>query len=240
MFGFWTRRKPLIHAQWYVPILDKQSDTEAFYTSVEEEIRKRNFPGVFVERIHFREGGWLSANRAYLRITRERAVLDVCSADFGSGWFFTCRAALIFWTLRVWELVVVLLTIGSFAYLYLSIFTPLVGQIALGGTCLAPILLCLLAGSWPGLDAYLMRVPVLGAIYESFFRRLTYYRIDTQRMFLEVADRIVREQALLFSQAMGETKPHFIDVYESEHMHGLRKLSKDVLADVVSHYRMEP
>jgi hypothetical protein len=234
MFGLWKRRKPLVHAQWYVPVLDKQSNASEFYTSVENAIGQRNFPGVTLERIVFREGGLLSFKREYLRVERERAVLDICSADFGSCWYFSCRAATILWTLRVWELLVLILTLGSFAAIYITIFGVFIAQFVMLGTFLAPLLLCLLAGSWPGLDSYLMRVPVLGSIYESFFRRLTYYRLDTQRMFLDIVNSIVREQATLFCKAMGETEPYFVEVNSPEQVKGIRELWRERFSELAN------
>jgi hypothetical protein len=239
MFGLWKRRKPLVHAQWYVPLLDKHSDAEEFYKTVEEEIKRREFPGVFVERLKLREGGLLSWNREYLRLSMDRAVLDICSAEFGTCWYFSCRAATILWTMRWWEFFVILLTLGNFILLYPLLFGLLVGPIALAGTVVAPILLCLLAGNWPGLDAYLLRVPVLGSIYESFFRRITYYRLDTLRMFMDIANSIVREQTKRFCEAMGEPEPHFIDVSHPEQVQGLRELwaerMKEMLAEPGDH-----
>ena len=42
------------------------------------------------------------------------------------------------------------------------------------------------------LDAFLLNAPVIGSIYERFFRKETYYRIDTRLMFLESIDAIVK------------------------------------------------
>lgn len=45
------------------------------------------------------------------------------------------------------------------------------------------------------LDAALIKSPVLGPIYECWFRKETYYRIDTRLMYLDTVSNVVKELA---------------------------------------------
>lgn len=95
MFGFWQRKYPEIYKHWYVPLKDFTSNSDEFYTAIQDAIRAQEVPDVEITRVPFAEGGWLSANRTYLRIRREKLVFDICSAKFGTGWYFSCRGATI-------------------------------------------------------------------------------------------------------------------------------------------------
>ena len=65
--------------------------TDEFYTSVEEGIESRDIPNVKVGRILLQEGGFASANRQYLRITRRGQTFDICAAPFADGFFVSWR-----------------------------------------------------------------------------------------------------------------------------------------------------
>ena len=45
------------------------------------------------------------------------------------------------------------------------------------------------------LDAALIKSPIVGPIYELFFRKETYYRHDTRLMYLEIVSRVVKRLA---------------------------------------------
>jgi hypothetical protein len=45
------------------------------------------------------------------------------------------------------------------------------------------------------LDATLIKTPVIGPIYERWFRKETYYREDTRLVYLEVVSKLVKELA---------------------------------------------
>lgn len=82
MFGILRRRrKPIVHAHWFVPLMDFHSDPEGLYRAVEEELAARQVPSVSTERVDFRQTGWLSGKRTYFRILRERVVLDLSIRD---------------------------------------------------------------------------------------------------------------------------------------------------------------
>ena len=61
--------------------------SDEFYKSAEEAIRKREIPGISFSRVHYSEGGVMSANREYLHVVRGEYIFDICAAPFGSGFF---------------------------------------------------------------------------------------------------------------------------------------------------------
>jgi hypothetical protein len=68
-----------------------------------------------VQRTHFREGGVLAGKHTYLRLRRERAVFDVCSAAFNKGWHFSVRAAELHRRLTTRQIAITILVLLVFA-----------------------------------------------------------------------------------------------------------------------------
>lgn len=58
-----------------------------FYHSLEGAVKEKGYPHVRAGRITFSEGGVMSGNREYLRISRHHMVFDVCAAPFGKDFF---------------------------------------------------------------------------------------------------------------------------------------------------------
>lgn len=169
----------------------------SFYDGVERELAALQIPGLSLARVDFSEGGMLSNKRTYLRMLRERLVFDVCACPFGTGYFFSCRTAEIPAVVRPWE--ILLLLFSMFFLLYQSILRI--------GFFLGPfVLFCfLVAGVYVmrnavalglrDLDLVLLRAPVLGAVYEAWIRKETYYREDSRLMYLEVVPALVKSLA---------------------------------------------
>lgn len=203
MFGIWRRRKVLVQEHWYVPLLDFRISTQEFYDAIEKELAERKVPDLEISRIEFAEGGLLSAQRQYLRLRRERLVFDICSAPFGTSWFFSLRGSVIPRILRLWELAIILLAIGSLFLLYWSTFGLFLGTITIAASALGLFVFLCIARHWRGVDDALMQLPIVGAVYEIFFRRETYYREDTRLMYLDVVGRIVKHQMEEFTRVAG-------------------------------------
>lgn len=203
MVGVWRRRKVLVQEHWYVPLLDFRISTLEFYKAVEKELEERKVPDLEISRVEFAEGGLLSAKREYLRLRRERLVFDICSAPFGTSWFFSLRGSFIPRMLALWEVALVFAAVVSLFFLYWSTFGLFFGSIAIALSLVAVCLLLYLAQRWQGLDDALMELPIIGVIYESFFRRETYYREDTRLMYLDIVQRIVKHQMEQFTGAAG-------------------------------------
>ena len=158
-------------------------------------MERQRLPDVEASEKEFREGGMLSARRRYLRLRRDRLVFDVCSAPFGTSWFFSCRCGEIPLRLRWWESALILAAAAGILAAHVSVLGQVWGcaLFALNLASLLFLLNCLAATELYGLDAALMRVPVLGAFYETHFRENSYHRDDTRTMCEESVNRIVRD-----------------------------------------------
>jgi len=211
MLGLIRKKKPFIHAHWYVPLLDVRIDTENFYRSIEEELSARKVPGLTVERIDFKEGSVINGKRTYLRLRRERLAVDVCSAPFGTSWWFSARAAELPRLLRGWELLLTLAGLAGFFLLYWYLFGLVTGGIVFGSSLAFLLLVFLTARSWPGLDEFLVHLPVTGALYERFARAETYYRQDQWLMYSDIVNALVRQKVVEFSKAAGVEDPQFVE-----------------------------
>jgi len=226
MFGFIKKRKPIILSQWYVPLLDFESNATEFYQAVETDLKTREVPGLHAERITFKEAGYLSANHEYLRLRRERTVLDVGSAKFGSSWWFSARAAILPRSLTNLEVILTLLGIGSFFLLYFQLFGLMLGGIVFGSTILFVFVAFWMARAWAGLDEFILWMPVIGQFYESFARRETYHRQDQRRMFASVVETIVRAKVCEYCSLGGVSEPEFHSLEKPEQILSDKALKK--------------
>ena len=52
-------------------------------------------------------------------------------------------------------------------------------------------------------EAVLTRIPVLGNIYEAWFKRDTYFRVDTRLMYLDLIPNLVRQLSESVTSAKG-------------------------------------
>ncbi|CAN5391958.1 hypothetical protein BH23VER1_BH23VER1_07280 [soil metagenome] len=205
MFGLWKKKNTEVLQHWYVLLEEFTSSTDGFYSKIEEEIERREIPGLETSRIIMGEGRFASSRREYLRLRRERWIVDVCSSPFGTAWFFSCRLGEIPFRLRVWELAVVLVLLAALFFLFPITFGLLWGSVAFALTVFSVIALlnALATTQTRGLDDAVMKIPVLGAVYELLVRKNTsYYRIDTRLMY-EDAVKAVVEAAVRDAAAEG-------------------------------------
>ena len=175
-----------------------------FYEAVERELAARKIHGLKISRQEYAEGGLLSAKRIYLRMMRERLVFLVCAAPFGTRYFFSCRTLHSPATLKLWHALVVGLFFAAFLGLerFLGMnFTIIV----LFGLILAIGLMFrnALAMGLADIDSALLKTPVVGPIYEHFFRKKTYYRQDTRRMYLDTIPAVIQGLVDEFTAAKG-------------------------------------
>jgi hypothetical protein len=173
-----------------------QFSAQEFYANLENEIRTRQWPGVEFLRVLHSEAGLLSHKREYLRVVRQRQVFDVCAAHFGTDYFFTLREAEITAQLTLATFFIFLLALSILLALFVSTFGPIFGLINFGGLLVIGIFLLfnVLRMGLTRLDGLLMRTPVIGPIYETWFRRsTTYFQHDTRMVFLKLMDDLVKE-----------------------------------------------
>ena len=201
MFGLFEKKKADVIEHWYALIPGFNTSTKDFYEGVEKELKGQEVPGLEIFHVDFAEGGALSAKREYLRMTRERLVFDVCAAPFGKAYFFSCRFAEIPAVVNLWEFLALVLGICGAGFLGLIVFSRIFGVL---GLMLYPFLLLAafvaaiylmrnaVAMGLKDLDTSLIKTPVIGPIYEAWFRKETYYRQDTRLMYCDTVNAVVK------------------------------------------------
>lgn len=214
MFGIWRKRKTRVIDHWYVHVYDYQTSTSEFYGAVERALEERQVPQMEISRILFYEGEFTTPKREYLRMRRERLVMDFCAAPFGTSWFFSCRFAEIRLTLRVWELLLLLLLCGLGWWTFSGVFGFFWGSVALGANVVAVALIlnALAATGNDDFDSVLIKAPVVGALYELFLRRNhSYFREDTRIMYITLVDSILRSCVTEWLKNDGIENPAFVN-----------------------------
>jgi hypothetical protein len=176
MFGFFEKKKGEVIDHWYALVPGFNTSGKEFYEAIEKELKQSEAPGLEMFRVDFAEGGVLSQQREYLRMTRERLVFDVCAAPFGTSFFFSCRFAEIPAVVKLWELLVLLIGLCAVGFWGLMIFTRILGPV---GIILFPCFLVAL---------------IIVAIYEAWIRKETYYRHDTRLMYCDTVNAVVKAQ----------------------------------------------
>jgi hypothetical protein len=194
MFGLFEKKKGDVIDHWYSLVPGFNMSTKEFYEAVEKELNDRKVPGLEMFHVDFAEGGIMSNKREYLRMTRERLLFDICAAPFGTAFFFSCRFAEIPAVIQLWQLLVVLVgammiagLIFKFAGLFLGIFILIIGF-----AVSIHLLRNAVAMGLKDLDATLIKSPVIGPIYENWFRKETYYRQDTRLMYRDTVNDVVK------------------------------------------------
>jgi hypothetical protein len=166
-----------------------------FYTAVENAFQKIKVPGLKIDREEIAEGGLLSDKRIYLRLMRERLAFYICAAPFGTRYFISCRSVYVPPVVKFWHVAAVLAVVGiaflTLAHLLDAVFVVL----AMFSLILATILgfRNVLALKLQNVDALLLEIPVISPIYQLYFRKVTYYRIDTRNVYLETIPKVLRE-----------------------------------------------
>lgn len=176
-----------------------------FYSTLEEQLAARKIPGLEIARIEYPEGGLLSENRIYMRLIRERLAFDTCAAPFGTGYFFSCRSIYSPPVLKLWHaLVMCLLLYVIYRSLarFLGFDFAIIAMAGLIGATALVFRNTVVTGL-SDLDALLIKTPVLGPIYERWFRKDTYYRQDARMVYLEAVSGLFRELAEEMTAAKG-------------------------------------
>lgn len=174
-----------------------QTSPGEFYTALEGQLGERKVPSMKLSRVELPEGGLLSEKRIYLRMIRERIVFDVGATPFGTGFFFSCRTAEIPLVLNLWQLGATLIILAVAAWLIFKVLGVWYGIMAIvfgtaGGIY---VLRNAVAMGLQDLDRTLLNSPVVGNVYQVFFRRETYHRIDSRLCYLQVVPTLVKELA---------------------------------------------
>jgi len=243
MLRLFKRRPELILLSHWCKLIENLSfSPEEFYERTTAGLQAREIPKLKEQRIAIHEGGLLSAKRLYMRLGRERIVIDICGAPFGTGFFVSWR--LLEHPLRIsWIALVALLWLALWALTlaapvyqrqlsqsrlywefhrhlgqWTGIFTLLVSVVVLVIVFL--LLRKTAAVAFKDVDGAILQIPIIGPLYERFFRPMTYYRVDIALMFQQAVHAAVTEAVDDISAARGlppltadERKPIFNDLY---------------------------
>ena len=194
MFGQAKPKTPEVLHYWHERVENFHTSPQDFYAAIEKTLKERKVPGLDVSRVEFAEGGLLSAKREYLRLTRERLIFDICAAPFGTSFFFSCRFAELSLVIRpdaVFAMLAILALIGwAFTHVW-GLFFGIVAMLLLL-MAVTSILRNAVSIGLSDLDAWLVKQPGIGGIYEILFRTNTYYREDTRVMYLDTVPVVVK------------------------------------------------
>ncbi|MDZ4697504.1 MAG: hypothetical protein SGI86_20375 [Deltaproteobacteria bacterium] len=242
MFGFGKRQPQLVlWSHWCKLIENLAFSPEEFYDRTTAGLLAREIPKLKEQRVRINEGGLLSAKRLYLRLKRERIVIDICGAPFGTGFFVSWRLLEV--PLRVnWFALIAITAVCLYAAWFLMSGQPSIGrsyrfdrmarsvdvwQVAYSLVILlvwlvivGALLRKVIAFALKDVDGAILQIPVIGPLYERFIRQMTYYRVDIALMFqqavhaavIEVVDEITQAKGLPLLTA-DERKPIFNDLY---------------------------
>ena len=196
---------------------------QEFYALVKKELDARKIPSMEMSDVEYAEGGLLSEKRIYLRMIRERLAFDLCAAQFGNSYFFSCRTVHSPPALRLWHIAAALL-------FFWIVFVQLVKLLGFLFACIAIVTLFIAIAEMfrnavtmglNDLDNALMKIPVVGPIYENWFRKETYYREDARLVYLKMVPEIVKKTAEDVTGAKGiklvqqfERAPIFGELYK--------------------------
>src|SRR5579862_8759521 len=177
MFGKSKPKTPEILHHWYTLVENFQTSTQDFYAAIEKALQDRKVPGLEAARVDFAEGGILSAKRQYLRLTRERLIFDICAAPFGTSFFFSSRYAELPLTISADAVMAILFIVTLLGWLFYHLWGLFLGIVALLILLGAATSILRNAASigLRDLDAWLIKQPGIGGIYEIIFRKDTYY-----------------------------------------------------------------
>jgi len=194
--GFKSKKDPVLN-HWIFFADSFHHSPQDFYTAVEKELEARKIPSMDMKRVEFAEGGFLSSKRVYLRMVRERLIFDICAAPFGKQYFFSCRTVFVPPVIEPWHIVVVCLFFGMVYSLLARLLGSTFAAIALVAlvVAIAQMFRNTIAMGLTDVDAALMKIPVIGPIYELLFRKETYYRHDTRLLYLHIIPAVVKKLA---------------------------------------------
>jgi hypothetical protein len=171
---------------------DLQTSSLEFFEAIEMALRAKQVE-VQSERIQWHEGGILSANREYLRLSYARFVFDISAFPFGRDYQFSWwhgrkapRLFALFGCLGVLAVPVAFLICvmiaGAIAGTLLFLVAIGVGLFMLAQN---------LASGDSELGEALVALPYVGPVIRKLFNPITYYSEDTRIMFEDTVHRVV-------------------------------------------------
>ncbi len=196
MLGFKSKSDEVLN-HWIAFADNLQFSAQEFYQKLEAQLSERKIPGLEISKVEYAEGGLLSNQRIYLRLIRERLAFDACAAPFGTGCFFSCRTVHSPVEVQFWHVLGVSGLLAILYYFLTSYLGLIYAAIVVGGLVLAvaQAFRNILAMKLTDLDTTLVNLPLIGPIYEKWFRVDSYYRQDTRLVYLEIVPKLVQSVA---------------------------------------------
>lgn len=197
-------------SSWHHLIENFNTSPQEFYSLLEKAIARRQIPNLEISRVEWKEGGLLSANREYLRLSRERLIGYICAAPFGTGFFFSSRLGEISSRLTPFQMLVLLVILALFFKAFVSALGFFWGLVVLAGVIAFCVWFIRNAAS-KGLtdfDAIVLKIPLIGAVYYKFFRPVTFFRYDILLSYtsavhtavLEVVDEVTKVKGIRLTE----------------------------------------
>lgn len=186
----------VVLSHWHALIDGFNTSSMDFYAAVEEAVQAREVPATTFSRIEFKEGGFASAKREYLRIERGNVAFDICAAPYGQGYFFS------WWSSRLGPKHPFLYVL---AFILAVFFIPPILAYPFRDSCgyflVFPVMVVGTIGGLAALarnevfgpEENILAIPILGWIYDKIFSPITFYSLDTALMFQESIRRAVNE-----------------------------------------------
>lgn len=196
MLGFKSKKDEVLN-HWIAFADNLQFSGQEFYQRLETQLSERKIPGLEISKVEYSEGGLLADQRIYLRFIRERLAFDTCAAPFGTGYFFSCRTVHSPVVVQLWHVLVVLGFLTGLYCLFAYYLGIVFAAIAVAGLILAvaQVFRNTLTMKLTDLDAMLIKTPVIGPLYEKWFRVDSYYRQDTRLVYLDIVPKLVQSLA---------------------------------------------
>jgi hypothetical protein len=189
-------RRGQVVSHWYTLVDNFNTSALDFYGAVEAVVRARAVPKAEFSRVPFKEGGFASAWREYLRVERGNVAFDIGAAPYGKGYFFSWWMSQLGPKHPLLYLLAFMLCLGAAGasawQMRISPYSQ--WQLALLAILIVSSALALLARYRVfGPEENILAVPVIGWIYDKLFSPITYYSLDTALMFQESIRRSVNE-----------------------------------------------
>lgn len=185
-----------VFEHWYSLVPSQSFSSKDFYDHIDAAIEAQKVPSLDGSRVDLSEGGALSAKREYLRFKRERLTFDICAAPVGVNYFFSYRFYVEPAVVKAWEILLSLFIFCALFYLSIRFVGLIIGPFFLFMGCgyLVWLMRNAIGMGLRDADATLLNLPVIGPIYERYFRKDTYYRQDVRIAYCSIVSGIVRQE----------------------------------------------
>jgi hypothetical protein len=181
---------------WYSLVPSQNFSSKEFYEHIEAAVKAQEVPALAASRIDLSEGGALSAKREYLRFKRERLTFDVCAAPVGINYFFSYRFYAEPAVVKAWQILAAMLILGALFVASIRFVDLILGPFLLLIACgyLVWLMRSAVGMGLRDLDSSLLNLPILGPIYEAYFRKDSYYRQDVRIAYCSIVSGIVKQE----------------------------------------------